>query len=57
MNIVIIGGGKLGYSLAINMLDRDFRVNVIEKNKAVSYTHLDVYKRQMLYAVLITAQI
>ena len=33
MNIVIIGGGKLGYSLAINMLDRDFRVNVIEKNK------------------------
>ena len=33
LNIVIVGGGKLGYSLAINMLDRDFRVNVIEKNK------------------------
>ena len=33
MNIVIIGGGKLGYSLAITMLDRDFRVTVIEKNK------------------------
>ena len=31
MNIVIIGGERLGYSLAINMLDRDFRVNVIEK--------------------------
>ena len=31
MNIVIVGGGKLGYSLAINMLDRDFKVNVVEK--------------------------
>ena len=31
--VVIIGGGKLGYYLARNMLDRDYSVKLIEKNK------------------------
>lgn len=33
MNIVIVGGGKLGYYLAINLLDHDCRVRLIEKDK------------------------
>lgn len=31
--IIIIGGGKLGYFLAQNMLERDYDVKIIEKNK------------------------
>lgn len=31
--VVIIGGGKLGYYLARNMLDRDYSVMLIEKDK------------------------
>lgn len=31
--VVIIGGGKLGYYLARNMLDRDYSVKLIEKDK------------------------
>lgn len=38
MNVVIVGGGKLGYSLALNMLDRDFHVSVVEKNKIRAMT-------------------
>ncbi len=34
MKIVIIGGGKLGYYLARNMIDMDYIVKVIEKNKS-----------------------
>lgn len=33
MRIVILGGGKLGYHLAQNMLERDYEVELIEKNK------------------------
>lgn len=33
MNIVILGGGKLGRQLARNMLDRKYTVHLIEKNK------------------------
>lgn len=33
MKIVIVGGGKLGYFLARNMLDRDYKVKLIEKDK------------------------
>lgn len=33
MNIVIVGGGKLGYYLARNMLDRGYSVNLVEKVK------------------------
>ena len=31
--IVIVGGGKLGYHLARNMLDRDYTVILIERDK------------------------
>ena len=34
MNIVIVGGGKLGYYLAINLLDHDCDVRIIEKDKS-----------------------
>lgn len=34
MRIVIIGGGKIGYFLTRNMLDRNNEVKLIEKNKA-----------------------
>ena len=33
MKIIIVGGGKLGYFLARNMLDRDYKVKLIEKDK------------------------
>ncbi len=33
MNIIILGGGKLGRQLARNMLDRKYTVHLIEKNK------------------------
>ncbi len=33
MNIVIVGGGKLGYHLAISLLDKGYAVNLIEKDK------------------------
>lgn len=33
MRIVIIGGGKLGYYIATNMLDRKYEVNLIEKDR------------------------
>ncbi|MCI9272545.1 MAG: TrkA family potassium uptake protein [Clostridiales bacterium] len=33
MKIVIVGGGKLGYHLARNMLDRDYTVILIERDK------------------------
>ena len=31
MKIVIMGGGKLGYNVARNMLDRKYQVHLIEK--------------------------
>ncbi|MDQ5983142.1 MAG: TrkA family potassium uptake protein [Eubacteriales bacterium SKADARSKE-1] len=34
MKIVIIGGGKLGYYIAEAMLDRDYEVKLIEKDRA-----------------------
>lgn len=33
MRIVIVGGGKLGYHLTQTMLERDYEVELIEKNK------------------------
>ena len=33
MRVVIIGGGKLGFYIASNMIDRDYEVKLIEKNK------------------------
>lgn len=39
MRIVIVGGGKLGYHLAQTMLERDYEVELIEKNK-LKCTHL-----------------
>lgn len=33
MKIIIIGGGKLGYYIASNMIDRDYEVNLVEKVK------------------------
>ena len=33
MRIVIVGGGKLGYHLATNMLEIKHDVRLIEKNK------------------------
>lgn len=33
MRIVIVGGGKLGYFLARNMIDRNYEVKLIEKDK------------------------
>lgn len=33
MRVVIIGGGKLGYYLARNMIDRNYEVKLIEVNK------------------------
>ncbi len=33
MRIVIVGGGKLGYHLASNMLERKYDVRLVEKNK------------------------
>lgn len=33
MRVVIIGGGNLGYYLTKNMLDRDYEVNLVERNK------------------------
>lgn len=33
MKIVIVGGGKLGYHLATNMLERKYDVRLVEKNK------------------------
>ena len=33
MRIVIVGGGKLGFHLAQTMLERDYEVELIEKNK------------------------
>lgn len=31
--VIIVGGGKLGYFLAQNLLDRDYKVRLIEKDK------------------------
>ena len=33
MRVVIVGGGSLGYHLALSMLDKDYEVNLIEKDK------------------------
>lgn len=33
MRVVIIGGGNLGFYLTKNMLDRDYTVNLVERNK------------------------
>lgn len=33
MRIIIIGGGKLGHQIAVNMLDRNYDVKLIEKDK------------------------
>lgn len=34
MKIIIVGGGKLGYYLARNMIDMDYKVKLIEKDKS-----------------------
>ena len=34
MKIVIVGGGKLGFYIAKTMLNRDYEVNLIEKDKS-----------------------
>lgn len=38
MNVVIVGGGKLGYYLAINLLDHDCNVRLIERDKNKCFT-------------------
>ena len=41
MKIILVGGGKVGTALARQLREED--------HNAVSYTHLDVYKRQVFY--------
>ena len=41
MKIVIVGDGKVGFALTQQLAREDHDI------VAVSYTHLDVYKRQM----------
>ena len=50
MEIGVIGLGKMGYGLACNLKDNGYTVYGydINSSEAVSYTHLDVYKRQAL---------
>ena len=42
-HVVVVGGGVAGLVAALQCAKVGFRVTVLE---AVSYTHLDVYKRQ-----------
>ena len=42
---VMVGGGFIGLEVAENLCDLGVKVTVVP----VSYTHLDVYKRQQLY--------
>ena len=55
MDIVIIGDGEVGHKLAMQLSGEKYNVTLIDKserklrnavNETVSYTHLDVYKRQ-----------
>ena len=75
MNVIIVGCGKVGYTLAETLSNEGHDITVVDNNpqkleglahsidvqcvqgngasyrvlKAVSYTHLDVYKRQSLH--------
>ena len=46
--IVIIGGGFAGLQLAKKLNNKNKKIIIIDKVNPVSYTHLDVYKRQQL---------
>ena len=50
MNIIIAGDGKVGATLTRQLTGEGYDVTVIDSKlqrlEAVSYTHLDVYKRQ-----------
>ena len=63
-DLIIIGSGPAGLSAAVYGRRAGFSTLVIEKNpmsggqvlntyEAVSYTHLDVYKRQVLWPFII----
>ncbi len=35
MRVVIVGGGSLGYNLALSLIDKDYEVHLIEKSKTL----------------------
>ena len=35
MKVVIVGGGNLGYNLALSLIDKDYEVRLIEKDKNI----------------------
>ena len=43
-----IGLGNMGHPMAKNLEKAGFPLSVYNRTSAVSYTHLDVYKRQPL---------
>lgn len=49
MRIVIVGGGKLGYHLAQNMLDRDYEVELIEKDKLKCMNLANALDAEVIY--------
>ena len=46
-DLIIIGSGPAGLAAAIYAQRARLNTLVVEKAMAVSYTHLDVYKRQV----------
>ena len=60
MKIIIVGCGKVGFTLVEQLNNEGHDITVIDRDgaklraltdslDAVSYTHLDVYKRQASY--------
>ena len=52
-DLIVIGGGPAGLAAACSAWEKGLKkILVIERDQelAVSYTHLDVYKRQVLRA-------
>ena len=47
-DVLIIGAGPAGIFTALEMIRGGSRQKILIVEKAVSYTHLDVYKRQDL---------
>ena len=45
-SILLIGLGRFGRHIAQELNELGHQVMAIDSNEAVSYTHLDVYKRQ-----------
>ena len=51
-DLVIIGGGPAGVSASLYAARGGVSTKIITKNTgAVSYTHLDVYKRQVIVRI------